>query len=89
NSALEKEYPTVSMFGEVTSNTVVGSAYFTKNNFSKGFKHNAQGVTDFPLSYAMMDAVNNKPGWTDGVNKLYMTLAQDILYNAPEKNCIF
>ncbi|MFX5751887.1 hypothetical protein ABTE32_20935, partial [Acinetobacter baumannii] len=36
NSALEKEYPTVSMFGEVTSNTVVGSAYFTKNNFSKG-----------------------------------------------------
>lgn len=89
NKALEKEYPTVSMFGEVTSNTVTGSAYFTKNNFSKGFKHNAQGVTDFPLNYAMMDAVNNKPGWTDGVNKLYMTLAQDVLYNAPEKNCIF
>ncbi|MDD2792520.1 MAG: cyclomaltodextrinase C-terminal domain-containing protein, partial [Sediminibacterium sp.] len=25
----------------------------------------------------------------EGVNKLYMTLAQDILYQAPEKNCIF
>jgi neopullulanase len=89
NTALEKEYPTVTIFGEATSNTVAGSAYFTNNKFSKGFKHNAQGVTDFPLSYAMMEAVNNNFGWTDGVNKLYMTLAQDILYDAPEKNCIF
>jgi glycosidase len=53
------------------------------------FKHNAPGTTDFPLSYAMMDAINKPFGWTEGVNKLYMTLSQDILYKAPEKNCIF
>lgn len=89
NNALEKEYPTLSVFGEATSNTVAGSAYFVRNNFSKGFKHNAKGVTDFPLAAAMMEAVNKPLGWTDGFNRLYMTLAQDVLYNAPENNCIF
>lgn len=89
NTALEKEYPTISVFGESVANTVAGSAYFTRNKFTGGFKHNVQGVTDFPLSYAMLEAVNRPQGWTEGINKLYMTLAQDMLYLAPEKNCIF
>jgi glycosidase len=89
NAALEKDFPTISIFGEAVANTVVGSAYFTKNNMQTTFKHNAPGTTDFPLSYAMMDAINKPFGWTEGVNKLYMTLSQDILYKAPEKNCIF
>jgi glycosidase len=89
NAALEKEFPSITIFGEAVANTVAGSAYFTQNNMQSAFKHNAQGTTDFPLSYAMMEAVNKPAGWTDGVNKLYMTLAQDLLYKAPEKNCIF
>jgi len=89
NTALEKEFPTISIFGEAVANTVAGSAYFTKNNMQPAFKHNAPGTTDFPLSYAMMDAINKPFGWTEGVNKLYMTLSQDLLYKAPEKNCIF
>lgn len=89
NTALEKEYPTISVFGESVANTVAGSAYFTRNRFTGGFKHNVQGVTDFPLSYAMLEAINKSQGWTEGLNKLYMTLAQDLLYQAPEKNCIF
>ncbi|MDD2792112.1 MAG: alpha-amylase family glycosyl hydrolase, partial [Sediminibacterium sp.] len=89
NTALETEYPTISVFGESIANTVAGSAYFTRNRLTGGFKHNVQGVTDFPLSYAMLEAINKPQGWTEGVNKLYMTLAQDILYQAPEKNCIF
>lgn len=89
NAALEKDFPTISIFGEAVANTVAGSAYFTRNNMQAAFKHNAQGTTDFPLSYAMMDAINKPFGWTDGVNKLYMTLSQDLLYQAPEKNCIF
>lgn len=89
NTALEKDFPTISIFGEAVANTVAGSAYFTKNNMQTTFKHNAPGTTDFPLSYAMMDAINKPFGWTEGVNKLYMTLSQDLLYQAPEKNCIF
>ncbi|MFZ2785671.1 MAG: alpha-amylase family glycosyl hydrolase [Sediminibacterium sp.] len=89
NTAMEAEYPAISVFGESVANTVTGSAYFTRNNFTTGFKHNVQGVTDFPLSYAMLEAINRPQGWTEGMNKLYMTLAQDMLYKAPEKNCIF
>jgi len=89
NAALENDFPTISIFGEAVANTVAGSAYFTRNNMQVAFKHNAQGTTDFPLSYAMMDAINKPFGWTEGVNKLYVTLSQDLLYQAPEKNCIF
>ncbi len=89
NKALENDFPTITIVGEAVSNTVAGSAYFTKNTFKPAFQHNLQSVLDFPLSYAMMDAINKPFGWTDGANKLYMTLAQDLLYKAPEKNWIF
>ncbi len=89
NTALKKEYPTISIFGEVTANSVLGSAYFTDNNLSVKFKHNLPGVTDFPVSNAIVEAVNKPNGWTDGVTKLYMTLAEDLMYKKPYENCIF
>lgn len=89
NDALLKEYPKLTIFGEAWTNTVTGSAYFTRNNLDIPFKHNAEGVTDFPLNSAIMAALNQPFGWTEGVNKLYMTLAQDILYKEPKNNCIF
>lgn len=89
NDALLKEYPKLTIFGEAWTNTVTGSAYFTRNNLDIPFKHNAEGVTDFPLNSAVMAALNQPFGWTEGVNKLYMTLAQDILYKEPKNNCIF
>lgn len=89
NDALLKEYPKLTIFGEAWTNTVAGSAYFTRNNMKLPFKHNAEGVTDFPLNSAVMATLNQPFGWTEGVNKLYMTLAQDILYQDPKNNCIF
>ena len=89
NDALLKEYPKLTIFGEAWTNTVTGSAYFTRNNMNVPFKHNAEGVTDFPLNAAIMATLNQPFGWTEGVNKLYMTLAQDILYQQPLSNCIF
>lgn len=89
NDALLREYPKLTIFGEAWTNTVTGSAYFTRNNMDVTFRHNAEGVTDFPLNSAIMAALNQPFGWTEGVNKLYMTLAQDILYQEPKNNCIF
>jgi glycosidase len=37
----------------------------------------------------MLTAINQGFGWTEGVNKLMMTLAQDVLYQNPLLNCIF
>ncbi|CAN5482367.1 glycoside hydrolase family 13 protein [soil metagenome] len=89
NDALLREYPGITVFGEAWCNTVTGSAYFTRNNINVPFKHNLLGVCDFPMQGAMVAAANQPFGWSDGVNKLYSTLAQDILYQQPKNNCIF
>ncbi|HSC52798.1 MAG TPA: alpha-amylase family glycosyl hydrolase [Phnomibacter sp.] len=89
NSALLNEYPTLSIFGEAWANSVPGSAYFAQNNMQVAFKHNLPGTTDFPMQSAMLTAIQQPYGWTEGLNKLMMTLSQDILYKDPKRNCIF
>lgn len=89
NTALLTEYPSLSIFGEAWANSVPGSAYFTENNMQVAFKHNLPGTTDFPMQSAMLGALHQNFGWTDGVNRLMMTLSQDILYKDPKRNCIF
>ncbi len=89
NAALLKEFPLVTTFVEAWSNTVVANAYFGQNTIVTPFKHNAPGVIDFMLCFAMQGAMNQPPGWTEGVNRVYMTLAQDIVYKNPMNNCIF
>lgn len=89
NAALLKEFPSLTVFGEAWTNTVAASAYFTQNNINAPFKHQINGVTDFPLSNAIYDGLNQPFGWTEGITKVYMTLAQDLLYKNPMTNCIF
>ena len=89
NDALLAEFPTLTLFGEAWVHSVTNSAYFCRNNMDVAFKHNLQGVTDFPLYYAFTDGANQPFGWTESVNKLYTTLAQDILYKDPYRNAIF
>ncbi len=89
NYALAKEFPKLTIFGETLVPSVINAAYFAENNFSVPFKHNCPGITDFPLTNAMIDAIRQPFGWSDGVNKLYSTLAQDIVYKDPSRNCIF
>lgn len=89
NTALEKEFPAITVFGEAWTNLVPEAAYFVQNNMNTKFKHNAQGVTDFPVTGAIYDAVKQKAQWTEGAGKLYETLSQDFLYKNPLRNCIF
>ena len=89
NDALTVEFPKITVFGEAWVQSVANSAYFCQNNINVPFKHNLQGVTDFPFLFAAIDACKQPFGWNDGVNKLYQTLAQDYLYKNPMRNCIF
>lgn len=89
NIALLREFPTVTVFGEAWVNTIIGNAYFTNNTFGAAFKHNAKGVIDFQSCFAMLAGMNEKFGWTNGVNKIYMTMTQDVVYQEPMNNCIF
>lgn len=89
NTELINEFPRLTVFGEAWVTSVVNSAFFTQNNLSIPFKHNVQGVTDFPLFYSMLDGLNQPTGWSEGVNRVYATLTQDIIYKDPTRNCIF
>jgi len=46
-------------------------------------------MLDFQSCFAMLAGMNEKDGWLNGVNKLYTTLSQDVLYKDPMNNCIF
>jgi glycosidase len=90
NKALLDEYPKLHMFGETWVHGVLNQAYFTQNNLSIPFKSNLPAVTDFQTHiYGIIPALNQPFGWTEGVNKLYSTLANDFVYKDPMKHVIF
>jgi glycosidase len=90
NKALTDEYPSITMFGETWVHGVANQSYFCENNVNTAFKSNLQATTDFQtLFYGITPALNEKFGWTEGVNKLYTVAAQDFLYKNPMRQVIF
>ncbi|MEY3324317.1 MAG: alpha-amylase family glycosyl hydrolase [Sediminibacterium sp.] len=89
NTCLLREFPSLTVFGESWVTSPLANAYFTRNNVKTPFAHNAEGMLDFQNCFAMISAAKEEAGWSTGVIKLYLTLAQDVLYADPMKNCIF
>jgi neopullulanase len=90
NTALEREFPKLTLFGETLVTQPLSAAFFAKNNLTNiPFKHNTQGVTDQPLTVAMLDGLTQPFDWSGGVNRVYNTLGHDILYKDPARNCIY
>jgi glycosidase len=87
---LKAEFPHLSIFGETLVSTVASQAFFTGGNtVNRGFDTHLPGITDAVLKDAIYEGLNGKTGWTDGINRIYATLAQDFLYKDPNQNCIF
>jgi glycosidase len=57
NDALTKEFPAITSLAESTVSTPTDGAYFCRNNLDVPFKSNETGILDFPVSYAMLDAL--------------------------------
>lgn len=89
NKALMDEYPKITMFGETWVHGVINQSYFVQNKFNIPFKSNLQAPTDFQTLWAITDAMTKDFGWTDGINEMYTTLAQDFVYKDPMRNVIF
>lgn len=90
NQALYDEFPNLTIFGETWVHGVINQSYFCANNFAIDFKSNLQATTDFQtLFYGIQPALTEPFGWTEGVNKLYTTLAQDFVYKNPMRQVIF
>ena len=89
NQALMDEYPKLTMFGETWVHGVPNQSYLVQNNYNIPFKSNLQAPTDFQTLWGITDALTKDFGWSDGVNNLYTTLAQDFVYKDPMRNVIF
>ena len=85
NQALITEYPNIHLFGESTASSPLSLSYFVKSNVNFPFKTNIPGTLDFPLNYAINDALKQNFGWDEGVSRLYQTIAQDVIYVDPLK----
>ena len=89
NKALEDDFPKLTLFGETWVHGVPNQSYFVQNNYNIPYKSNLQAATDFQTLWGITDAMTKDFGWTDGVNTLYTTLAQDFVYKDPSRNVIF
>ncbi len=90
NKALLDEYPQLHIFGETWVHGVPNQSYFTENVYQIPFKSNLPAVTDFQMNlYGIVPALNQPFGWTEGVNRLYLTASNDFVYKDPMKQVIF
>lgn len=89
NKALLDEYPKLTIFGETWVHGVINQSFFVRNKYAIKYRSNQPGVTDFQTLWGITDAMNKDFGWTDGVNRLYTTLAQDFVYADPMQNVVF
>jgi glycosidase len=86
---MQEEYPGYTFFGETWVQSPVSQALFTAGNRVAKEKLYLPAVTDFQMNFALMEAANGKQGWTDGVNRLYLTLGYDFLYQDARRNVTF
>lgn len=90
NKALLDEYPQIGIFGETWVHGIPNQSFFMASNYNIKYKSNLPGVTDFQLNlYGILPALNQPFGWTEGVNRLYLTTTNDFVYKDAMKNCIF
>lgn len=87
---IKTQYPKFNFFGETWVHGTPLQAHFTQNSKMNGsFNTDLPAVTDFQMYYAINEALTKPQGWTEGVSKLYYTLAQDFLYEDPNRNVLF
>lgn len=88
-SAVLREYPGITLFGETWVHNIPIQAFFSEKEHL--FKNGSivPSLTDFQMHFALVKALTEEPGWTEGISKIYYTLAQDFMYQNPEKHVIF
>jgi glycosidase len=90
NKALLTEYPQLHLFGETWVHGIPNQSFFMENVYTIPFKSNLPATTDFQLNlYGIVPALTQPFGWTEGVNRLYLTASNDFVYKNPMKNVIF
>jgi neopullulanase len=83
-------YPTITVVGETWLQKSSHTAYWQSGSCNyDGFDSHIPVVTDFPLCYAIGQAMNESEGWTEGLRRLYYVLSEDFLYHNADNLLIF
>ncbi len=82
------QYPDLFLFAETWVHGHPSQAWFLGDGLGPEPNY-MDGLTDFQIYFAINDALTKKQEWTDGVSKLYNTLAADYIYAHPEKMVTF
>lgn len=86
--AIQHYDPSIKIFQETWVNAPGVLAYFNSEEYLGKQKSPIQ-IKDFPLAFAIHEALTKPYSWDGGVAKLHATLAQDFNYYHPEHNLIF
>jgi glycosidase len=87
---IQELYPNFTILGETWLQKTSHTSYWqTRTDNYDGYDSHIQAVTDFPLHYALNEALNEKEGWSEGLRRLYYVLSEDFLYSDPENLLIF
>jgi neopullulanase len=89
NAALLEEYPNMYITGENAVSNIISQAYYCRNNLYVPFKSNLPSPNDFVLFKEQNKAWQENFGWSEGFNRLYSTLASDLVYENPSLNMTF
>jgi glycosidase len=85
------EYPSFNIVGEVwLQSSVPATAYWQDGMINAdGYRSYLPTVTDFPLCFAVPQALNEPSGWDTGMRRLYTLLSQDFIYPDANHNLTF
>ena len=90
NRRVKAEIPHIGIYGETWVHGPGVQAWFVGGqHINQRLDTELPGVTDFQVYYALHEALSEDPSWTGGVMRLHYTLAQDYLYEDPNKNVTF
>ncbi|HEX8040832.1 MAG TPA: glycoside hydrolase family 13 protein [Chryseosolibacter sp.] len=86
-----EEYPSFNIVGEVwLQNSIPATAYWQDGSANAdGYRSHLPTVTDFPLCFAVAQALNEPPGWDSGMRRLYTLISQDFIYPDAGHNLTF
>lgn len=87
---LQNEYPNLFQFAEIWDHRVTTQAFFsTKYKYRGRFDSHLPSLIDFQVYFSILDALTKPQTWTDGLSRLYYTLADDYLYENANLNVNF
>jgi glycosidase len=88
--AIMKEYPNFSIVGEEWSNNPLLIGYWQTGAKNKdGYESNLKSTMDFAMQQNVVDALNEKESWANGLVKIYEGLANDFHYTTPKDIMVF